>query len=85
MADLDYYAVLGVLPDAEEVVVAAAYRALAKRYHPDHWHGEPATAHRRMSEINKANDVLGDAGRRAAYDRQRAGGAPNFAAASSWP
>lgn len=31
----DYYAALGILPDAEVVVVIAAYRALASLYHPD--------------------------------------------------
>ncbi len=72
MAGEDLYAVLGVLPDAEEVVVVAAYRALAKRYHPDVWKGDPADAHRRMSTINKAYSVLGDSARRAEYDKSRA-------------
>ncbi len=71
MSDLDFYAVLGVLPDAEEVVIAAAYRALAKRYHPDHRQGDPTTAHKRMWEINKAYEVLGDAVRRSDYDQKR--------------
>ena len=78
MTDLDLYAVLGVLPDAEDVVIAAAYRALAKRYHPDHWKGDPATAHKRMSEINKANAILGNAARRAEYDKKRTKNQPNF-------
>jgi curved DNA-binding protein CbpA len=30
-----YYAILGVLPDAEAEVIRAAYLALAKKYHPD--------------------------------------------------
>ena len=33
--DKDYYAILGVHPSAEEAVISAAYRALAKLYHPD--------------------------------------------------
>ena len=80
MADLDYYAVLGVLPDAEDVVIAAAYRALAKRYHPDQWKGDPTTAHQRMSEINKANAVIGAAARRADYDKKSATSQPAFSA-----
>jgi DnaJ-class molecular chaperone len=32
---IDYYAVLGVTEIADEDVIAAAYRALAKKYHPD--------------------------------------------------
>ena len=31
----DYFAVLGVLPTAEDIVIRAVYRALAQRYHPD--------------------------------------------------
>ena len=80
MPDLDYYAVLGVLPDAEDVVIAAAYRALAKRYHPDQWQGDRSTAHQRMSEINKAYEVLGAAVRRADYDKKRARSHPEFSA-----
>jgi hypothetical protein len=31
----DYYAILGLTPSADAVVIRAAYRALAQRYHPD--------------------------------------------------
>jgi curved DNA-binding protein len=31
----DYYATLGVLPDADLALIKSAYRALAKKYHPD--------------------------------------------------
>ena len=31
----DYYPILGVHPTTEKVVIDAAYKALAKRYHPD--------------------------------------------------
>ena len=37
----DHYATLGVLPDAEDIVVRAAYRALAQRYHPDRCAADP--------------------------------------------
>ena len=35
----DYYQTLGVLDDAEDIVIRAAYRALAQKYHPDKWRG----------------------------------------------
>jgi curved DNA-binding protein CbpA len=79
--DKDYYAVLGVLPAAEDVVIRAAYRALAQRYHPDRCGGPQPNAHIRMSELNEACAVLSDAEQRTAYDRRRraathAGAAP---------
>ena len=67
----DYYAVLGILPDAEVVVVVAAYRALASLYHPDKWKGDVTEATRRMAEINVAYGVLGDAAKRKQYDASR--------------
>lgn len=71
MADRrDYYAVLGVAPGSEDVVIAAAYRALMRRYHPDT--NKDAMAQQKAREINEAYAVLGDAAKRAEYDRQRA-------------
>lgn len=67
----DLYRALGVLPDAEDIVVTAAYRALAHRYHPDRWQGNPAEAHRRMSDINYAYSILGEKTKRNEYDRTR--------------
>lgn len=67
----DYYRVLGVLPDAEQIVITAAYRALASMYHPDRWTGDKNQATRRMSEINVAYGVLGDPTQRAEYDKKR--------------
>lgn len=67
----DHYSTLGVLPSAEIVVIRAAYRALAQRYHPDRWSGDPAEAHRRMSAINEAFGVLNDEALRAKYDATR--------------
>ncbi len=66
MADL--YEVLQVHPAAEPEVIRAAYRTLARKYHPDHG-GDPT----RMIALNDAWDVLGDPARRAAYDASRAG------------
>jgi len=63
----DLYEVLQVHPRAEPEVLRAAYRVLARKYHPDH--GGDA---RRMITLNDAWDVLGDPVRRAAYDSSRA-------------
>jgi hypothetical protein len=51
----DPFAVLGVAPDASAEEVAAAYRRLAKRWHPDRAGGHAAA---RMAEINAAYDLL---------------------------
>ena len=63
----DYYAILEVAPDAEPDIIRAAYRILAKRYHPDH----PAGSQARMAELNGAWELLRDPERRALYDRER--------------
>lgn len=71
----DYYATLGVLPSAEDIVIRAAYRALAQRYHPDRSAQDNAEANRRMSDLNEAYAVLSDSDSRATYDRSRGPGA----------
>lgn len=76
-AATDYYAILGVLPTAEDIVIRAAYRALAQRYHPDHFDGSPEAAHTRMAELNAAYSVLSDPARRREYDAARGTGARN--------
>jgi hypothetical protein len=72
--------VLGILPDAEVVVVIAAYRALASLYHPDKWKGDVSEATRRMAEINVAYGVLGDIAKRKEYDASRKSGHSSFEA-----
>ena len=67
----DYYRVLGVLDEAEDIVIKAAYKALAQRYHPDKWAGDAAEATRRMADINEAYGVLSDSVKRKVYDAQR--------------
>jgi hypothetical protein len=65
----NHYQILNVAPDAEAVVIEAAYRALMKKYHPDQaaaaGPGTPTAA-----EINHAFATLRDAERRAEYDRR---------------
>ena len=74
----DYYEVLQVHPRAEDEVIRAAYRTLARKYHPDH--GGDAG---RMIALNDAWDVLGDPARRAAYDASRVAAAGRRSAAAS--
>jgi DnaJ-class molecular chaperone len=62
------YEVLGVAKSATEDEIRKAYRKLAKRHHPDLNQGD-AEAERRFKEVNAANDLLSDAGRRARFDR----------------
>jgi hypothetical protein len=61
-----YYARLGVAPTAPVEAIIAAYRQKARVLHPDIPGTGDAAAFVRVKE---AYDVLGDAGRRAAYDR----------------
>jgi molecular chaperone DnaJ len=68
MAKRDYYEVLGVSKTAEEKELKAAYRKLAKQYHPDANPGDKSAEHK-FKEINEAYDCLKDAQKRAAYDR----------------
>ena len=70
MSGPDPYKILQVDPEAEDEVIAAAYRRLARKYHPDTATGAESIG--RMEAINAAWEVLGDPGRRAAHDRQRA-------------
>ena len=51
------YETLGMAPEASDEEVARAYRALAKRYHPDLHPGDAAAAGR-MGEINRAYDEI---------------------------
>ena len=64
----DYYATLGVTRQAEDVVIRAAYKALAQRYHPDRFSGSKDEANRRMADINEAYAILSDPKRKQQYD-----------------
>jgi hypothetical protein len=62
-----FYKVLQVRPDADPEVIAAAYKALSKRYHPDV--NKAAGSTNVMKEINSAYKILNDPVARAKYDR----------------
>ncbi len=82
MAKRDYYEVLGVPRNATPEDVKAAFRKLARQYHPDVSQEDNAEEH--FKEINEAYSVLSDPDKRAAYDRfghagvQNQGGMPDF-------
>jgi curved DNA-binding protein CbpA len=80
----DPYKTLQVDPEAEEEVIEAAYKRLARKYHPDVAPGPEAQD--RMVRINQAWEMLRDSTRRAAVDRARArtlGSAARAAAAEA--
>lgn len=56
---------------AEDVVIRAAYKAMAQKYHPDKFQGNADEASSRMSEINEAYAVLTDVELRRTYDEAR--------------
>ncbi|MGO4700413.1 DnaJ C-terminal domain-containing protein [Dyella sp. 2RAB6] len=68
----DYYDTLGVKADASEAEIKAAFRKLARKYHPDK--NKDAGAEEKFKAINEANEVLRDPEKRRAYDNVRAGG-----------
>lgn len=63
----DYYDVLGVKREASDTDIRAAFRNLAKKYHPDRNQGD-ASAEKRFKEINEAYEVLRDREKRQMYD-----------------
>jgi hypothetical protein len=66
----DYYSLLGVAANASAEEIQAAYRRLAKAYHPDLNAGSSVAA-ARMARLNVAKSVLLDPSTRAAYDQLR--------------
>ena len=69
MADKrDYYEILGVDKNADEAAIKKAYRALAKKYHPDMNPGDK-DAEAKFKEASEAYAVLSDAEKRRQYDQ----------------
>src|SRR3989344_624751 len=63
----DYYKILGVGKNASTVDIKAAYKKLAKQYHPDLNKSPDATE--KFKEINEAAAVLGDPQKKQQYDQ----------------
>jgi DnaJ-class molecular chaperone len=70
---------LGVPRSASAAAIKSAYRKLAKKHHPDSNNNDPKAASR-FSEINSANEIIGDEDKRKAFDRGEidAEGKPRF-------
>jgi DnaJ-class molecular chaperone len=75
----DPYEVLGVPRGASAAAIKSAYRKLAKKHHPDSNKNDPKAA-ARFSEINSANEIIGDETKRKQFDRGEidAEGKPRF-------
>ena len=68
----DYYAILGVAPNASQAEIKKAFRKLAKEYHPDSTGGDKSKESR-FKEISEAYEVLSDPKKREEYDAIRSG------------
>ena len=62
----DYYAILGVPKTATQAEIKKAYRRLARELHPDT--NKDAEAEKRFKDVNEAQAVLTDPGKRKQYD-----------------
>ena len=83
MSKRDYYEVLGVSRDVDNKDLKRAYRKLAMKFHPDR-NPDDADADNKFKEATEAYEILGDADKRAAYDRYgHAGVDPNAAGAGA--
>src|ERR1700730_16344455 len=68
----DPYAVLGVKPEATQEEIRKVYRGLAKKLHPDLNPGD-RQAEEKFKQISAAYDIVGDAEKRARFDRREIG------------
>lgn len=81
MAERDYYEVLGVKRSASQEEIRAAYRKLAREFHPDV--NKSPDAQEKFAEVQSAYDVLGEPDKRAQYDRFGRAGAAQAAGAGN--
>jgi hypothetical protein len=83
-APADYYATLGVEPEADSTAIRIAYRNLMRRYHPDV--NKSVGAVDKAMAINEAYACLSDPDARASYDWRRGQGraTQGFATQTAW-
>jgi DnaJ-class molecular chaperone len=66
----DFYQILGLSRGASADDIKKAYRRLARQYHPDlHSGSKKAEMEKKFKELNEANEVLSDPGKRKKYDQ----------------
>ena len=82
----DPYTVFGLAKTATEADIKKAFRKLAKEHHPDRNTGD-ASAKDKFAEVNSAYEILGDATKRAQFDRGEidAEGKPRFQGFEGFP
>ncbi len=68
MEELSYYEILEITKDADKSTIKKAYRAMAKKYHPDKNPGDKEAEHN-FKLCNEAYQVLSDDKQRSIYDR----------------
>ena len=68
MEFVDYYNILEIQKTATEADIKAAYRKLARKYHPD-LNPNDENAKKKFQQINEANEVLSDPEKRKKYDK----------------
>ena len=65
----DYYSVLGVNRTSSQDDIKKAFRALARKYHPDSTTEDKKIAEEKFKEISEAYEVLSDQDKRRIYDQ----------------
>jgi DnaJ-class molecular chaperone len=81
----NHYKTLGLLHDAEDVVIKAAYKALAQKYHPDRHLSNKVENTAKMVLLNESYAVIGNPPLRKMYDDLRASLVAKKAPAESKP
>lgn len=71
MKELNYYEILEIKESASTEVIKAAYKALAKKYHPDSRSENNYDYQKTMADINEAYEILSDEKKRREYDLKR--------------